>query len=312
MIFRILSILFLHFISLNVFADELSNTFLKIPFGITLPELNKAFESRTDVLFLDTAYNVINGKLTFDHWSNSKEELSLKKQHSGAYKFVIGKDTLGEISFSFYSNKLYRIIFDGSPNEKMTTNIFVTQFGKPKVIRKRIPDYNSTYEEKKWLKNGMEVVLTLDYPNYPTFYLIDKDTYTLVNSIEDSYKKFEIKGVIESYQYPSGKIKDSVLEWEYENYIVNRIYTECLPIKYFLLKGYLKDFSVILKCNSTGEVVYREDNITLNKKMKLFEDLNVWFDYCVDSEEHGRYTIDVIKDDYTVFHGEVTRNACYE
>ncbi len=300
------------FISPNLFADELSNTFLKIPFGITLSELNRAYETRTDILFLDTAYNVINGKLTFDHWANSDEELALKKQHAGAFKLVIGKDTLGDIQFSFYLNKLYRISFDGSPNEKLTTNYFVSLFGKPKIIKRRIPEYNSTIEIKKWLKNGMKVDFDLDMVNYPIVTIAENETDRLVNSIEDSYKKFEIKGVIESYQYPSGKMKDSVLEWQYEGNNVKSISSECVSFKYFILKGNLKDFSVILKCKSTGKVVYREDNITLNKKMKLFEDLNVWFDFCVDSEEFSRYTIDVIKDEFIFFHGEINRNACYE
>lgn len=309
---KILLPLLLFMFGAQLSANELSNTFLKIPFGITLTELNKEFESRTDILFLDTAYKAINGNLNVDHWYNSKEELSFGRQHSGAYKCVIGKDTLGEIRFIFYQDKLYKVILDGSPNEKMVTKYFYTLLGKPKVSKKKIEEIMASYEEKYWTKNGMSVVLTLEYPNYPTIYLAESQTEKTIKAIEQSYRNFEIKGVIPAYNERTGKEKDSVLEWQIDDERVWKIWSECLSFKYFQLKGNLKDFSVILKCKSSGEVVYREDNINLNKKLKIFEDLNVWFDYCVDSEEYGNFTIDVIKNDFTIFHGEVTRNGCYE
>ena len=307
---KILLTLLLFVYGAQLSADELSKTFLKIPFGITLTELNKEFDSRTDILFLDTAYKVINGKLNVDHWYNSKEELSFGRQHSGAYKCVIGKDTLGEIRFIFYQEKLYKVIIDGSPNEEMITKYFISNFGKPKLINKNIEDIKFTI--KKWKKNNMEIEFTLEYPNYPTIYLAESQTEKTIKAIEQSYRNFEIKGVIPAYNERTGKEKDSVLEWQIDDERVWKIWSECLSFKYFQLKGNLKDFSVILKCKSSGEVVYREDNINLSKKLKIFEDLNVWFDYCVDSEEYGNFTIDVIKNNFTIFHGEVTRNACYE
>lgn len=300
------------FINLNVFADELVHTFLKVPFGITLSELNNAIKTRNDILFLDTENRVINGNLVFDHWANSNEELLLKKKHSGANRLIIGNDTLGEIRFSFYSDKLYKITLDGSSNEKLLSDYFTKLLGKPKVNKVRVKELEYTYEVKKWLKNGMKIEFTFQYPSYPIVIISENDTDKSLNTLEESLRNFDINGVIESYQYPSGKVKDSVLEWQYYNEKVKSISSECLPFKYFTLRGNLKDFSVVLKCQSTGEVIYREDNLTLNRKMRVFEDLNIWLDYCVDSEENGRFSIEVIKDNYTVFHGLITRNACYE
>ena len=71
--------------------------------------------------------------------------------------------------------------------------------------------------------------------------------------------------------------------------------------------------SVTLSCLATGEVVYSEKNIDVDKKLKIMENLSsIWFDVCKDENDLAQFILEVKKEGYTLFRAEIARNPCYE
>jgi hypothetical protein len=301
------------FTSLNLFADELSNTFLKVPFGITFDEFNKHFENRRDILFLDEKQNIINGKMTSEIGTYDYHDSPVKKMYASTYSCIIGADTLGEIIFAFYKDALYKVTINGSGKDESMTKYFTSVLGKPKVTTKKVDEIQYRYQVKKWRKNNLGVEFTFEYPNYPTIHLTNLEVEKTIKTIEDSYRNFSIKGVIETYNYRNGSTKDSVLEWRFDDDRVSRISSECVGYNYFILKGNITDLTVTLSCLATGEVVYSEKNIDVDKKLKIMENLSsIWFDVCKDENDFAQFILEVKKEEYTLFRGEIARNPCYE
>ena len=288
-------------------ADILGATFLKVQLGITPSELNDIFTHRKDIIFLDTSGKIINGKLLDGSpWG----KISKPFYQLYASQCIIEGDTLDEATFHFFRNKLYKIEMNLLGNEDMIQKKFIQDIGKNKVKR-------GYYGSDKidiiyWRDTTFEIRIYDFMPYFPGLQIVDLATEKEIMKYENI--KIQLLPYVSSTN--GKKVKDSLLHWgyssdEYEISTIESISVDCNSLKYILLEGNVSGITISLMCFDTGEIIYQDENVNLNKKLKLFHNSDIWFGKCTDSGEFAVYKIVITKNDYVLFEGRISRETCF-
>jgi uncharacterized protein (TIGR02145 family) len=163
------------------YSIDLSKTFFKISFGITLEQMNQAFINRSDVLLLDSIGNSVNGNLKLRTKEYDPFTLRTDTKFSIASKCIVDKDTLGEVNFIFLNDKLYKIVIDASGKEEYAIKYFTSMFGKPKVWVEKLDEWKVTI--RNWKDKNIDIKIKLEMPYFPGIVITDLTADRIVSKI---------------------------------------------------------------------------------------------------------------------------------